>query len=83
MAECLQDLVYEWDDKLERGEFSGDAAIHWREKLRSEGRAAIDKAIEHLSAGEEAAVEIQRSRETQQLTACGGTWSVHKKKKQV
>ena len=38
LTECLRELVCNWDDKQERGEFSGDAAIEWREKVRAEGR---------------------------------------------
>ena len=59
LTECLRELVCDWDDKQERGEFSGDAAIEWREKVRAEGRAAIDKAIEHLSEVAKAANEGQ------------------------
>ena len=39
LQECLRDLVVKWDDALECGEFSGDAALTWREEhYRSELR---------------------------------------------
>ena len=48
LKECLRELMDGWDDALDRGEWSGDDAMPWRENQLAEARKVIDHTVEHL-----------------------------------